>query len=126
MVCFDEFWNEKVILDLWREVIDPKDSAFFKKTESCGFIFFHMISVRGHFKDAWSTLSEDRNRFFSPVKYSASALCLSLRTLQDPGALSEPQMPNQGKKKNQTIFSAHLWSEDNTGPEAHIVKQFQS
>lgn len=65
--------------------------------------------------------------FFSPVKYSASALCLSLRTLQDPGALSEPQMPNQGeKKKKQTIFSAHLWSEDNTGPEAHVVKQFQS
>jgi len=86
-----------------------------------------MISIRGHFKDARSTLTEDRSRVFSPVKYSASALCLSPRTLQDPGALSEPQMPNQGeKKKKQTIFSAHLWSEDNTGPEAHVVKQFQS
>lgn len=28
MVCFDEFWNEAVILALWREVIDPEDSAF--------------------------------------------------------------------------------------------------
>lgn len=76
----------------------------FLKTKSCGFIFLRMISVRGHFKDAWSTLSENRSRFFSPVKYSASALCISLRTLQDPGALSEPQMPNQGEKKRNKLY----------------------
>lgn len=65
-----------------------------------------MMSIRGHFKDAQSTLTEDRSRIFSPVKYSVSALCISLRTLQDPGALSEAQTPNQGgkKKRNKLYF----------------------
>lgn len=76
----------------------------FHAQKVCDFIFLHMISIRGHFKDARGTLREDRSRVFSPVKYSVSALCLSLRTLQDPGALSEPQMPNQGEKKRNKLY----------------------
>lgn len=83
---------------------EPKDSGVFCEQKGCGFIFLCMISIRGHFKDAQSTLTEDRSRVFSQVKYSASALCLSLRTLQDPGALSEPQMPNQGEKKRNKLY----------------------
>lgn len=75
-----------------------------REQKACDFIFLHMISTRGHFKDAWGTLREDRSRAFSLVKYSASALCLSLRTLQDPGALGEPQMPNRGEKKRNNLY----------------------
>lgn len=126
MVCFDELWNG-VDVDFSKGKWLALKILLAHEQKACDFIFLYMISMRGHFKDVWSTLREDRSRAFSPVKYSASALCLSLRTLQDPGALGEPQMPNWGGgKKKQSVFSVHLWSEDNTGPEAHVVKQFQS
>lgn len=103
MVCFDELWNG-VDVDFSKGKWLALKILLAHEQKACDFIFLYMISMRGHFKDVWSTLREDRSRAFSPVKYSASALCLSLRTLQDPGALGEPQMPNWGGKKRNSLY----------------------
>lgn len=106
--------------------MNPK-ILLFSEQKGCGFIFLCMISIRGHFKDARSTLTEDRSRVFSSKIFSQCSLSLPENIAGSRSIKSATDAkPGRGGGKKQTIFSAHLWSEDNTGPEAHVVKQFQS
>lgn len=132
MVCFAEFWNEAPILAFWREAIDPKDSAFFfffVNGRAVVFFFFpwslYGVILRMHKACLHKT---GAGVFFSSKIFSQRSLSLPENIARSRSIkwATDAKPGEKKKKRKQTIFSAHLWSEDNTGPEAHIVKQFQS
>lgn len=89
--------------------LTPKILPFFFvcvcEQKGCAFIFLHMISLRGHFKDARITLREDRSRVFSSSKiFSQCSLSLPENIAGSRSIKWATDAKPEGKKKRNKLY----------------------